>query len=147
MKQVQSILAFDYGGKRTGVAVGSTITGTSSPLTTLIATQYDQIGQAFAEIDKLIKEWQPDLLVVGMPYNKDGSVSEMSERAEKFAELLRQRYDLPVDMIDERLTSAEAGAILKDQRRQGLRNKKVKKEDIDSLAASLIADSWLRAND
>ena len=143
MSNPQSILAFDYGGRRIGVAIGSTITGTSNPLTTIAATQGDPDTNA---LDQLINEWQPDLLVVGMPYNKDGTPSEMSGRAEIFAGLLRERYDLPVDMIDERLTSMEAGAILKDQRRQGLRNKKVKKTDIDSLAASLIADSWLRTN-
>ncbi len=140
---ITAILAFDFGGRRIGVASGSAITGTSSVVTTLRAQQGVPDWQ---ELDTIIKEWRPDILIIGMPYNMDGTESEMSKRAKEFAELLGGRYDLPTDTIDERLTSAEASSILKEQRRLGLKTKKVNKEEIDSLAACLIAESWLQTN-
>jgi len=138
-----SILAFDFGNRRIGIATGSAITGTASALTTLLANDGEP---DWNEIDGIVREWKPDQIVVGLPYNMDGSESEMSSLAKNFAGQLAERYDAPVDTIDERLTSVEAGNILKEQRRQGLRSKKLKKTDIDSLAACLIAESWLRAN-
>ena len=138
---MKAILAIDFGARRIGIASGSVISGTSSQVATLAATNGEPDWQQF---DNIVSEWGPDLLVVGMPYNMDGSESAMSEKAKVFAGVLAERYDLPVDMVDERLTSAEASSILKEQRRLGLKTKKINKAEIDSLAACLIAESWLQ---
>lgn len=117
------------------------MTGTASALTTVGAIDGTPL---WPELDKIIHEWAPDLLVLGLPYNSDGSESEMTATVREFAAILEERYGLPLDMIDERYTSAEAETILREQRRQGLRNKKLKKEDVDATAAQLIAESWMR---
>jgi len=136
----RSLLAIDYGLRRIGIATAVCLTRTASPLTTLPASNGEP---EWDKLDRLIKDWQPDLIVVGLPYNSDGSWSEMGTLAKGFAEKLIDRYSLPVDLIDERFTSAEAGSLLKEQRRQGLRNKKLHKEDVDAVAAQLIAESWM----
>jgi putative Holliday junction resolvase len=138
----QTVIAVDFGTRRIGIAVGSMVTGTSSAITTLLARSGEP---DWPELDKIIREWQPEVIVVGMPYNMDGSESEMTALVREFAEVLIERYHLPVDTADERLTSAEASSILKEQRRLGLRQKKVEKTDIDSLAACLIAESWMQS--
>ena len=141
MNEPKAILAIDFGGRRIGIASGSGVAGTSSRITTL---QADNGVPKWAQLDSIINEWLPDLLVVGMPYNMDGTESAMSVRAKEFATTLADRYELPVDTVDERLTSTEAKSILKEQRRLGINTKKINKADIDSLAACLIADSWLQ---
>lgn len=93
---------------------------------------------------KLFTEWEPDAIAIGVPYNMDGSESPMTAAATRFANRLAEEYALPVDEVDERLTSAAAGDILRDQRRSGQRRRKVRQGDVDSVAAQLIADSWLR---
>jgi putative Holliday junction resolvase len=136
----RSLLAIDFGLRRIGIATGVCLTRTAAPLTTLPAANGEP---EWAKLDLLINEWQPDLLVVGLPYNSDGSWSEMGTLARNFAEKLHDRYSLPIDLIDERFTSAEAGSLLKEQRRQGLRSKKLHKENVDAVAAQLIAESWM----
>lgn len=138
----RSLLAMDFGLRRIGIATAVLITRTASPLTTLPASNGEP---DWLKLDSLVKEWQPDLIVVGLPYNSDGSLSEMGSLAREFAAKLQHRYKLPVDLIDERYTSAEAGSLLKEQRRQGIRNKKLHKEDLDALAARLIAESWMNS--
>lgn len=138
-----SLLALDFGLRRIGVATGSPLTGTASPLTTIAAS--DGLPD-WGALDALIADWRPDLLVVGLPRNTDGSESDMSRRARGFADELAQRYGIVISLADERYTSAEAETILKQQRQSGARNKRIKKEDVDSMAAMLIADSWMRAN-
>ena len=138
----RSLLAIDFGLRRIGIATAVLMTRTASPLTTLPAADGEP---EWGKLDSLVKEWQPDLIVVGLPYNSDGSWSEMGSLAQDFAAKLQHRYKLPVDLIDERYTSAEAGSLLKEQRRQGIRNKKLHKEDVDALAAQLIAESWMNS--
>jgi len=138
----RSFLAMDFGLRRIGVAIALLLTNSASPLTTVPASDGEPDWQ---KLDGLVKEWQPDLIVVGLPYNTDGSWSEMGTLAQAFAAKLRGRYDLPVELIDERYTSAEAGSRLKEQRRGGLRNKRLQKEDVDAMAAQLIAESWMNA--
>jgi putative Holliday junction resolvase len=92
----------------------------------------------------LVKEWEPGALVVGVPYNIDGSESRLSALAMAFGRRLGKQYGLPVDQVDERLTSMEARIILTEQRRSGRRRRKIRREDIDSLSAKLIAETWLR---
>jgi putative Holliday junction resolvase len=99
---------------------------------------------ADAKLKALFDEWDPDVIVVGVPYNMDGSDAAITAIAIAFGDELANRFALPVERVDERLTSVEAAGILKAQRQSGQRRKKVRPGDIDSLAAQLIADSWLR---
>jgi putative Holliday junction resolvase len=134
----RTYLAFDYGRKRIGVAVGQDLTSSANALTTLKLTNQKP---PWEEITRLVEQWQPQAFVVGLPYNKDGSEHEITHAARRFGNQLSGRYQLPVYWVDERLTSAEAERILTQQRSAG-RRKSVKKEDIDSMAAQLILQSW-----
>jgi putative Holliday junction resolvase len=140
----RSLLALDFGLRRIGVASGTRLTGTASALTTVNA---DNGIPNWPELDQIVKEWMPDMFVLGLPYNKQGGESEMTAAVRQFAATLESRYQLPTDFVDERYTSAEASTLLKEQRRQGLRNKRVQKSDVDSLSAQLIAESWMRSNE
>lgn len=134
----RTLLGFDFGLKRIGVAVGQEMTGTASALTTVAARDGKPDWDA---ISRLIHEWQPDAVVVGLPLNMDGSDHELSRRARRFGNQLHGRYNLPAHFIDERLSSLEAEALLKG----GLRQKAYRKEDIDKLAARVILETWLSA--
>lgn len=123
---VQTALAFDYGSKRVGVATGSRFTGAAEPLKS-IAVEGDA---RFAAIEKLIKEWQPDALVVGIPFHPDGAEHEVTLRARRFGRQLKGRFRLPVFEVDERYTSVEAEAA-------GAR-------DVDAAAAALILEQFYR---
>jgi putative Holliday junction resolvase len=138
MPESGRVLGFDFGEKRIGIAVGQRITGTATPLTTLSSKDKPD----WNSIEALIQEWQPDTLVVGMPFNMDGSRSEIAEKIDRFCRQLEGRYHLPVAQIDERLSSAEAEHKLKLQRQQG-RRKKIDKLEIDRLAAAIQLESWL----
>jgi putative holliday junction resolvase len=134
-----SVLGFDYGERRIGVAVGQRITGTATPLTTLTSKNQKPDWDA---IEQLIEEWQPEALVVGMPYHLDGNETLLGERIRKFCRQLEGRFRLPVHQIDERLSSAEAERYLKHQRQLG-RKKRINKNEIDQLAAAIQLESWL----
>lgn len=135
--RISSLLAFDYGLRQIGVAVGNRVMGTAQALTVLRAR--DGVPD-WQQIEALLREWQPDLLVVGDPLNMDGSVSPLAERARKFARRLHGRFGLPVAMTDERLSSFEAK---QNQRELGHRGD-YRAEPIDSHAAELILLTWLR---
>jgi putative Holliday junction resolvase len=134
----KTILAVDFGLRRIGIAVGQSITGSASPLGVV---RNGEEGPDFASLDKLIDEWRPSLIVVGMPRHADGTPSAITSHVESFIEDLR-RYDLPVASIDERNTSNEAKAVLKNARAAGSRGR-IKKEMIDSAAAVFIAERYL----
>ena len=134
----ETILAFDFGLRRIGVAVGQSVTGSASPLG--IVANGDR-GPDFDRIGQLIKEWRPSRLVVGMPTHADGSASEMQVPVKAFIETLG-RFELPVDTMDERHTSIEAEAALKGARAAGTRGR-ISKEDIDAAAAVFIAERYL----
>lgn len=139
MSTPKSLLCFDYGLKTIGVAVGQSITHSASPLTELKAR--DGIPD-WQELEKLLNEWRPDLVLVGLPLNMDGSESELSQRARKFSNRLHGRFGLPVEMVDERLSSYEAkGEILEQKQSRDFKN-----HQVDSLAAKLILESWFAAN-
>jgi putative Holliday junction resolvase len=108
----KTILCFDYGTVTIGLAVGQTITSTASPLSSLKAK--DGIPN-WDEIKKIIDEWQPNLLVVGMPFNMDGSESDISQRAKKFANRLHGRFGVKTELADERLSSFEAKGEIIDR--------------------------------
>lgn len=134
MTQHRRVLGFDYGTQKIGVASGQTATGTASAIAILPAR--DGIPD-WSQIEKLLREWQPERLVVGLPLNMDGSESELAARARKFGNRLNGRFQLPVEMWDERLTSREARELARESGRQG--------EKIDALAAALMLESWLAA--
>ena len=124
-------LGFDYGTKKIGIAVGQTITGTANPLTTL---RYVKDKPDWAGIEKIIKQWQPTDLVVGLPIDTDDSETEISSKARRFSRQLEGRFHLPVHLADERYTSSSARSMAG----------KVKKiEELDALAAKLILETWL----
>ena len=136
MSNLRLLLGFDYGTRQIGVAVGQMITGQARELCVLKAQNGVPDWQ---QIEALLKEWKPDALVVGLPLNMDGSPSEMSERAEKFARRLHGRYQLPVHTHDERLTTYEAkGQRLAQGQRGGYRERPV-----DAIAAALLLQGWL----
>ena len=133
-----TILAVDFGLRRIGIAVGQSITGSASPLGVV---RNGEDGPDFDSLGKLIDEWQPSLIVVGMPRHVDETPSDMTAHVESFIEELR-RYDLPIETIDERNTSTEARAVLKNARATGSRGR-IRKEMIDSAAAVFIAERYL----
>lgn len=132
------LLGFDYGTRRIGVAVGQELTRTAEPLTTL----HTALGRPdWQAIDRLMAEWRPDAVVVGLPLNMDGTEQEMTEAARRFGNQLRERYNLPVHLIDERLSSIEAERHLHESDLP--KRKRQTKETIDQVAAQLILESWL----
>jgi putative Holliday junction resolvase len=132
------VLAFDFGRRRIGVAVGQRITSSATPIGVIAV---DDSGPDWLKIETLIDEWQPGHLLVGLPVHADGTDSESSEIAKQFASDLA-RFDIDVILVDERFSSVEAESIFKSQRQAGLR-KRVKKGDIDSISAKVIAERWL----
>jgi putative Holliday junction resolvase len=122
----RSFLAFDYGTRRVGVAVGNSLLRRGQPLTTLRA----QGEQRFAAIGALVREWHPDGLVVGVPCHPDGAPHEMTRRAQRFGRQLHGRFGLPVAEVDERYTTTEALA-------DGA-------PDVDAASAVLILEQYLR---
>lgn len=134
-KPVQTILAFDYGTKRIGIAIGDARLQTAHPLTTI---ESEKNEQRFAVIKSLIEQWQPDLLIVGLPVYMDGQEHELTERAHRFARQLTGRFALPVELIDERLTSVAADEMLRES---GLAARKYKTKR-DQIAAQLILQNY-----
>jgi putative Holliday junction resolvase len=130
-----TVLGFDYGAKRVGVAVGETSTGIANPLG---AIEGEANAARFAAIDKYVGEWHPVALVVGQPRHSDGSEHDVARLAGKFARRLAGRYKLEVVLVDETLTSATAEAELR-----ATRTRPARKTDVDALAAALILQSFL----
>lgn len=129
------VLAFDYGTRRIGVAVGNEMLGSATALAPLPARngipEWQQIGQ-------LLKEWQPDLLVVGLPLNMDGTESDMSRRARKFGNRLHGRFGKPVEVFDERGSTRAAKRIARDAGHRG----NYRDDGVDGIAAQLILESF-----
>ena len=136
MSELRTFLGFDFGMKNIGVAVGQELTKTANPLTVIKAREgipnWDQIKT-------LLDQWSPQLLVVGLPINMDGSEQEMTAAARRFGNRLNGRFHIPIDWQDERLTTFEALDQL------GIRSKMQsnKREDVDRISAQLILQSWL----
>lgn len=122
----RSFLAFDFGLKRVGVAAGNSLTRQATPLRTIAA----EGDERFAAIGRLIGEWQPDALIVGVPVHPDGAPHDNTRRAQRFARQLHGRFRLPVHEVDERYSTTEASA-------SGAR-------DLDAASAAIILDQYLR---
>lgn len=134
-----TLLGFDFGPRKIGVAVGQTVTRSATPLTTLRSRgeRPDWPG-----IEALVREWQPSAAVVGLPFNMDDTQVDWSPRVHRFARQLEGRFRLPVHLIDERLTSIEARRQL--SARPGFKGVVGARDlAIDALAAALILETWL----
>ena len=127
------IVAFDFGEKKIGVAVGQTSTYTSSPLQ-VIFNNHDKVN--WNEISVLLKEWKPELILVGKPLNMDGTDSEIMKKVDIFYKKLKSLYDAKFEYVDERLTTFEARDILKENN----------VETVDANAAKILIDNWFNKN-
>jgi putative Holliday junction resolvase len=137
---VRSILAFDFGLKRIGLAAGDTLTRTAGPRP---AATVGATGPDWVAIEREVRGLQPHLFVVGAPYNADGSPGALANAANGFAAELERRFGLPVKRVDERFSSLQANERLKAQRASGERRRRIRREDIDSAAAAVILERWL----
>jgi putative holliday junction resolvase len=132
------ILAFDHGLRRIGTACGDTVSRSARPLKAVASG-----AAAWTSVDSLVRDYRPDIMVVGLPYNVDGSESAAAANARGFAAELANRYGLPVELVDERYSSLEAQERLKDGRASGLSRRRVSKGAIDAGAACVILERWL----
>ena len=137
------LIGFDYGRRRIGAARGDTLTASAAALP-LIAN--GSTGPDWAQIGKLLEQWRPALIVVGLPYNTDGTDSEITAEARRFAQGLSSRFALPVELVDERYSSLDAQARLAAARASGARRRRVAKADIDAAAACVILERWFSQN-
>ena len=135
MKTNGNIIAFDFGEKKIGVAVGNSITKSAHPLDTIRKIKKVERNQI---IDTLLKEWEPNILVVGLPLNEDGSDSRLTGLARKFAEKIQNRSKIKTVMVDERYSSVEAKMLIQNS------TKNISKGSllIDQIAAQIILDSY-----
>lgn len=136
-KAPETCLAFDYGTRRIGVAVGQTLTGTASELASVGAR--DGVPDWVA-LEQLIRDWQPNKLVVGIPRYLDGSDSDMTARALRFARQLHGRFGLPVYEQDERLSSQRAEQLLRGKQKG---SGEQRKQQVDRVSACIILEDWL----
>lgn len=136
MSSSRTLLGFDFGLKNIGVAVGQEITGMANPLTVIKAREGIP---NWDEIKTLLDQWQPQLLIVGLPLNMDGTEQEITAAAKRFGNRLNGRFQIPVEWQDERLSTYEALEQL------GIRDKMQSKRrgDVDRISAQLILQSWL----
>lgn len=130
----ERILGFDYGTKKIGVAYGQVVTANCLPLKDIKAK--DGIPN-WQQLEQILREWEPDTLVIGLPLNMDGSESDISRRARKFSNRLHGRFGLPCHLVDERLSSAEAKQMMVDHQWQD--------KSLDCVAAALILETWFNA--
>jgi putative holliday junction resolvase len=127
-----TLIGFDFGPRKIGVAVGQRVTATASPLTTLRSRDHQP---DWPRIEALIREWRPDAAVVGLPFNMDDTETAIAPLARRFARQLQGRFGLPVHLVDERLTTIEA--------RHVLGRKATSREVVDAMAAKLLLETWL----
>ena len=125
------ILAIDFGLKKVGLAIGNTLTKTSMPISTIF---YKSKQELFNLLEKHVIEWKPELIIIGNPLNMDQTESEMSKLAEKFSTQFSKKFNLAVELVDERLSTFEAKEFTKD-------------DNLDAMAAKLILDSWMNNNE
>ena len=125
------ILAIDFGLKKVGLAIGNTLTKTSMPISTIF---YKSKQELFNLLEKHVIEWKPEFIIIGNPLNMDQTESEMSKLAEKFSTQFSKKFNLAVELVDERLSSFEAKEFTKD-------------DSLDAMAAKLILDSWMNNNE
>lgn len=140
LERAHAVLAFDFGLRRIGIAAGDTLTATAAPRE---AAAMLPSGPDWIAIDRAVRDLDPRCLVVGIPYNADGTPGALTSAAREFAAALRERYGLEVQHVDERWSSLEASAALKRARAEGTRSRRVRREHVDSAAAAVILERWL----
>jgi putative Holliday junction resolvase len=138
----RTVLSFDYGLRRIGVAVGNTLTGTAEALATVAAQDGVPDWRA---LDQLVAAWRPHEFVVGVPYNRAGEDAGLAAAALRFAGELAGRYGVEIHRVDERLSSREAEDELRERRRSGAKTRRVRRGEVDREAARLLLLQWLRA--
>jgi putative holliday junction resolvase len=139
-RSAHTVLAFDYGTRRIGLATGDTLTRTAAPRR---AVTVGPAGPDWSTIGREIAALRPALLVVGAPYNADGTPGALTSAANAFAAELAGRFGLPVQRVDERYSSLEASEALRARRASGARRRRVRAGDVDSAAAAVILERWL----
>jgi putative Holliday junction resolvase len=137
----QLVLGLDYGTRRIGVAVADTLTRSARPVGVVPAQSGKPDWPALA---RHVRDLGPQVLVVGVPYNMDGTDTRLTAAALEFAREAGQRFSLPVATVDERLSSREAEDILRQQRASGERKRRVRAEHVDPVAACVLLEQWLR---
>jgi len=135
MTAAQTVLAFDFGLKRIGIACGDSLTRSAAPRP---AASVGRAGPDWEAIAREVRALAPGVLVVGAPYNAAGGEGTLSAAVRGFAAELERRFALPVHLVDERFSSLEASAVLREHRASGQRRRRVQREDIDSAAAAVI---------
>ena len=138
----QLILAFDFGTRRIGIASGDTLTRTARALRTLDCAAGDL---PWPSIDRLVAEYQPARFVVGLPYNMDGTPTQLTSASRAFGVELHTRYRRPVALVDERLSSREAEAQLREARASGMKRRRTTHADVDMVAARILLERWFNA--
>lgn len=138
-EQPYTVVAFDFGLKRIGLAAGDTLTATAAPRPAIAVSAS---GPDWHAIERELRSLHPQILVVGAPYNADGTPGALAPAARRFAEELTKRFGLPVNRVDERWSSLEANEALKARRASGERRRRIRREDIDSAAAAVILERW-----
>lgn len=141
-KGQRTLLGFDFGTKRIGIAIAQEVTGTANPLITVTAIKHKPDWDS---ISKIIAEWQPDLLIIGLPLHMDGTEQPITQAARRFSNQLNGRYQIPIALMDERLSSNEAESILNEQ--SGSRSLYQDKAQIDMISAQLILQSWMSSQE
>jgi len=139
-KSIQQLIAIDFGFKRLGIAIANTLSNNADALKTIHVSDTSVIP---GELLNIIKEWQPDKIIMGMPYNADGRKPKMEKAIKKFAQLLENETQKPIEFIDESFSSQEAKTRLKQARQNGTRSKRVQKGDLDKVAAAVMLQRWL----
>jgi putative holliday junction resolvase len=139
MNDLRTVLAFDFGLRRIGIATGDTLTRSAAPRAAIAVGAH---GPDWDAIAREVHAFLPKLLIVGAPYNVDGSSGALAPAARAFAEELGRRFALPVAQVDERYSSIEAAEKLKAQRARGQRGR-IRRDHIDSAAAAVILERWL----
>jgi putative holliday junction resolvase len=139
MSAAETVLAFDFGLKRIGIAAGDSVTRAATPKAAAVSGSHGPDWEALARV---VRDYRPARLVVGAPYNADGSEGALTARARAFAAELERRFALPVHLVDERFSSLEATAQLSARRASGERRRRVQRADIDSAAAAVILGRW-----
>ncbi len=134
-----TVLGFDFGTRRIGVAAGNTITGQAQALSAVQSNG----GPDWTALARLVAEWRPQLLVVGLPLSADGSAQAITNQARAFMADLATHFDLPVQEMDERFSTIEAAERLRGARASGSRKKPLSKGDADAMAAQVILEGWL----
>ncbi|EIJ44178.1 RNAse H-fold protein YqgF [Beggiatoa alba B18LD] len=133
-----TVLGFDYGSRRIGIAVGQTFTASARPLKVIACDKFN--APDWASIHAVIQEWSPQRLVVGVPYTLNGAETETTLAARHFSEALQARYNLPVDLIDETLSSIAAEQAISE--RFSAKSKSKAKPALDAVAAQVILETW-----